>query len=94
MTISAYSTTVPAALSEAAERALQQSPYFFLRRVRVSTVGKTLFLRGAVPTQRLSDIADAIVSRIDGIDGVVNCLEVAQGTVISATAGRQMRIAG
>jgi osmotically-inducible protein OsmY len=94
MTLSAYAPTDPPALSQAAEQLLHASPYFYLRRLRCNAVGRTLFLRGAVPTQRLADIAEAIVSRVDGVDSVINCLDVAQGTMRPSSVVRTERIAG
>ena len=94
MTLSAYAPTDPPALSETAEQLLKASPYFYLRRVRCNAVGRILFLRGAVPTQRLADIAEAIVARVDGIDSVVNCLDVAEGKQQPTSVVRRARIAG
>lgn len=71
-------TTVvtPEAIGEIAERRLRSSPYFFLKTLRCDFEGGVLTLRGNVPYRQLKQFAEAIVSRVQGVEEVVNRVEV------------------
>jgi hypothetical protein len=61
-----------------AERRLRESPYYFLKRLKCDYLDGILTLRGRVPYYQLATCAEAIVSRVDGVEVVVNCLEVGE----------------
>ncbi len=76
-----------------AERRLRESPYFFLRRVRCEFHAGVLTLRGQVPFGQLKQFAEAIVSRVDGVQHIVNAVEVRDPAYASPSA-LAMRNAG
>lgn len=59
-----------------ATRKLRESPYFFLKNVSCHFDSGVLTLRGQVPQPQLKNFAEAIVWRIDGVDDVINRVEV------------------
>ncbi len=63
-------------IAQRAERCLRESRYYFLRQLTCDFQNGVLTLRGQVPLPQLVNCAELIVSRIDGVDVVVNCLEV------------------
>jgi BON domain len=70
------STTAPGDIGELAERRLRESPYFFLKKLRCDFNGGVLTLWGRVPHRQLKQFAEAIVSRIEGVEQIVNRVEV------------------
>jgi hypothetical protein len=62
--------------ADLAERALRSSPYLALRNVACDCRGGVLTLRGCLPTYYLKQVAQAVVSRIDGVRQIVNDIEV------------------
>lgn len=59
-----------------AEQRLRQSSYFALRYVACEYHEGVLILRGRVPSFYLSQIAQTLVRKVDGVELVVNRLEV------------------
>jgi hypothetical protein len=76
MTILPLPAQAPANVGALAQQKLHKSPYYFLKRVSCEYHEGVLTLRGRVPFARLKDCAESIVWRVDGIEAVVNCLEV------------------
>lgn len=68
--------TVPLSVGQIAERRLRESPYFYLRRLSCEFRSGKLTLRGRVPFSRLKQFAEAIVSRVAGVEEVINSVEV------------------
>jgi hypothetical protein len=66
----------PEEIGEIAERRLRASPYFFLKMLRCDFEGGVLTLRGHVPYRQLKQFAESIVSRVNGVEEVVNYVEV------------------
>ncbi len=71
-----------------AERKLRESPYYFLKRLTCDYLEGVLTLRGRVPFHQLATCAEVIVSRVDGVEAVVNCLEVGEPTTIAGSIRR------
>lgn len=74
---------------EIAQRRLRESPYFFLRSLTCQFDGGVVTLRGRVPYGQLKQFAEAIVCRVEGVEQVVNRVEVfdpTSGQVISPAA--------
>ncbi len=79
MTIEILPLSTPVAqsyVSELAERRLRESPYFFLRSLHCRFENGILTLQGRVPHGQLKQFAESIVSRVDGVQKVVNRVEV------------------
>jgi len=77
MQILPFSTTLaPAGIGEIAQRRLHESPYFFLKRVACEFHDGVLTLRGRVPYGQLKQFAESIVWRVEGVEEVVNQVEV------------------
>jgi osmotically-inducible protein OsmY len=77
MTILPLSTPVVVDdIGQLAERRLRESPYYFLRALRCHYRDGVLTVRGQVPNPQLRKFAEAIVSRIAGVEEVVNRVEV------------------
>ncbi len=77
MTILSLQTTLDGeTIGQTAERRLHESPYYFLRTLHCRVDGGVLTLAGRVPHSQLRPIAEAIVSRVEGVHTVVNCVEV------------------
>jgi osmotically-inducible protein OsmY len=68
--------TARASPADLAERALRGSPYLALRNVACDGHDGVLTLRGCLPTYYLKQVAQAIVARVDGVQQVVNEIEV------------------
>lgn len=67
---------VSASIAQVAERQLHQSPYFFLKSLRCRFDSGLLTLSGRVPYRQLKQFAESIVSRVEGVERVANCVEV------------------
>lgn len=65
-----------ASIVRAASRRLCESPYYFLKGISCHIDGGMLTLRGRVPMEPLREIAESIVSRVEGVRRVVNRIEV------------------
>ena len=64
------------ALAERAERQLRSNPYLALKNLTCEVQQGTLFLRGQLPTYYLKQVASAAVADLDGVERVVNQIEV------------------
>jgi osmotically-inducible protein OsmY len=85
--------TAPGKIGELAEQRLRQSPYFFLKNLRCEFNTGVLTLRGCVPYGQLKQFAESIVSRIQGVEEVVNRVEVLD-PVAGPIVARGVRNAG
>lgn len=65
-----------ATIGHRAHRRLCASPYFFLKSLDCDVEGGVLTLRGRVPLEPLKQFAEVIVSRVEGVQRVVNRIEV------------------
>jgi hypothetical protein len=63
-------------IAREAERLLRESPYYYLKGLRCDCQSGVLTLRGRVPLGSLRQFAEVIVSRVSGVDAVVNRIEV------------------
>ena len=63
----------------AALKLFQSSSYTTLRRLRCEVTDAVVIVHGILPSYYLKQIAQTIVLRLEGIEGVVNLVEV-QGT--------------
>jgi osmotically-inducible protein OsmY len=64
------------AIGQAAERRLRESPYYFLRTLRCRFDSGVLTLVGRVPLGQLKQFAENIVLRVEGVQHVINQVEV------------------
>ena len=69
-----------AAIVRRAQERLSLSPYAVLGRVAASYHRGTLRLRGCLPSQYLRQIAQELVSRVEGVNDVINQIEVRVAT--------------
>lgn len=77
MTILSLRTNLDAeSVCQAAERRLRESPYYFLRTVRCRFDAGVLTLVGRVPFGQLKQFAENIVLRVEGVQHVVNHVEI------------------
>jgi osmotically-inducible protein OsmY len=76
MKILELSVAAPGKIGELAEQRLRQSPYFFLKNLRCDFNEGVLTLRGRVPHRQLKQFAESIVSRIEGVEQIVNRVEI------------------
>jgi BON domain len=60
----------------AALKLLQSSSYTTLRRLRCEVTDAVVIVHGILPSYYLKQIAQTIVLRLEGIEGVVNLVEV------------------
>ena len=58
------------------ERRLRESSYYYLRSIRCGYESGVVTLRGRVPTFYLKQTVQAIVEKIEGVEQVVNLVEV------------------
>jgi osmotically-inducible protein OsmY len=71
--------SLPARLRTVAERAesrLRSNPYLALKNVSCEYCEGVLTLRGCLPTYYLKQIAQTAVARLDGVERIVNDIEV------------------
>jgi osmotically-inducible protein OsmY len=68
--------TTNSEVGEIAQRRLRESPYFFLKALSCHFDDGVLTLRGSVPIGQLKRFAESIVSRVEGVQEVVNRIEV------------------
>ncbi|MBI3838244.1 MAG: BON domain-containing protein [Planctomycetia bacterium] len=76
MKILQLTNAASAGIGDLAERRLRESPYFFLKNLRCEFNSGVLILRGGVPYRQLKQFAESIVSRIEGVEEIVNRVEV------------------
>jgi len=93
MQILPITDVTPATISQLAERRLRESPYFFLKSLTCHFEQGTLTLRGRVPHSQLKRFAESIVYRVDGVQNVVNQVEVYDPMRVSFS-GQAVRSAG
>jgi len=67
--------------AELAERALRNSPYLTLRNVTCECRDGVLSLGGCLPTYYLKQVAQAVVAHVEGVQQVVNNIEVVCGAM-------------
>src|ERR1700683_3777436 len=60
----------------AALKLLQSSSYTTLRRLRCEVMDAVVIVHGILPSYYLKQVAQTIVLRLEGIEGVVNLVEV------------------
>lgn len=65
-----------AQLRQAVELHLESCGYWYLRKIEVETAEDAVFIRGKVPTFYLKQIAQNLVGQVDGVEKVVNEIEV------------------
>jgi osmotically-inducible protein OsmY len=63
-------------IAEGAENCLRHNSYLALKNVRCECAEGVLTLRGCLPTYYLKQMAQAVVARIEGVQRVVNEIEV------------------
>jgi osmotically-inducible protein OsmY len=61
---------------QAVERRLRESSYYYLRSIRCFYEAGVVTLRGRVPTFYLKQTVQSIVEKIDGVEQVVNLVDV------------------
>ena len=61
---------------QAVERRLRESSYYYLRSIRCSYESGVVTLRGRVPTFYLKQTVQSIVEKIEGVEQVVNLVDV------------------
>ena len=64
------------AITQSAQQRLRESPYFYLRNLTCQFSHGVLTLQGKVPYQPLKQVAESIVSRVEGVVEVNNRIEV------------------
>jgi hypothetical protein len=71
--------SAPSQIAEVAESRLRGNGYLALRSISCTFDRGALVLRGYVPTYFLKQVAQEVVSKIDGVRAVDNRIEVADG---------------
>ena len=66
----------PGGIALIAREKLQGSSYSGVKRISCQCRQGVLTLRGAVPTYSMKQLAQAVVSMVDGVEQIVNCVEV------------------
>lgn len=72
------SKSFTSSLPEKVEHALQRSPQLCGFSVTCEQEGDTIFLQGIVPSYYLKQIAQTVASEVDGVDRLVNELDVSR----------------
>ena len=67
---------LPCGAAEAAEGRLRGNAYLALKNVTCEYRGGVLTLRGCLPTYYLKQMAQSVVARIDGVQRIINEIEV------------------
>ncbi len=65
-----------AILAARADQRIRSNPYLALRNITCEVLEGTLVLRGQLPTYYLKQVASAAVAGLDGIERIVNLIEV------------------
>lgn len=63
-------------VSERAEERLRSNPYLALKNVSCEYRDGVLTLRGCLPSYYLRQVAQAAVSGMEGVQSVIDCIEV------------------
>lgn len=66
----------PQQIAEGAENSLRHNSYLALKNVRCDYHEGVLTLRGCLPTYYLKQMAQSVVARIEGVQRIVNEIEV------------------
>ena len=66
----------PSALVDQVQGALSRSPYLSPKHVRVEAEQGVVRLEGAVRSFFHKQMAQEVIRRLDGVERIVNCLEV------------------
>jgi osmotically-inducible protein OsmY len=69
-------TPVVSPIVQAVERRLRESSYYYLRSIRCFYEAGVVTLRGRVPTFYLKQTVQSIVEKIEGVEQVVNLVDV------------------
>lgn len=75
-TLSIVPESAAMAIAVLAEQRLHNSPYFFLKGLRCRFQAGVLTVSGRVPYGQLRVLAEAIVSRVQGVERVANEVQV------------------
>jgi len=67
---------MPGRIGEFAQSQLRQSAYFALRDIRCACEDGVLTLCGRLPSYYLKQMAQALVTNVEGVSSVVNRIEV------------------
>ena len=70
-----------AAVAEAAKRRLRRDTYLFNKQITCEFHEGVLILRGSVPTYYLKQVAQALVAEVEGVQDVVNKIDVSPETL-------------
>jgi osmotically-inducible protein OsmY len=65
-----------AGVVQSIERRLRESSYYYLRTISAAYEAGVVTLRGRVPTFYLKQTVQALVERIEGVEQVVNLVDV------------------
>ena len=77
MTILPLQTSLePGTIGQLAERRLRESPYYFLRFLECRCEQGVVTLTGRVPHSQLRLFAESIVDRVEGVQRIVNRIEI------------------
>jgi len=74
---SRWSAPSAQAIAEAARQRLANSPYRSIQRLSCEVEGRILMLHGQLPSFYQNQLAQETVAGIEGVDRVVNLVEVA-----------------
>lgn len=66
--------------AELVQHRLRESPYFELRNLQCDNVDGQLVIRGRVPSFYLKQLAQTAVLSVDGVERIVDEVQVAQTT--------------
>jgi osmotically-inducible protein OsmY len=69
-------SVTPFATTEMAERALHSKPYQALKNVSCDWRDGVLVLRGRLPSYYLKQVAQEVVARLEGVEGMDNQIQV------------------
>ena len=69
-------TPVVSPIVQAVERRLRESSYYYLRTISAAYEAGVVTLTGRVPTFYLKQTVQALVEKIDGVERVVNLVDV------------------
>lgn len=73
--------TLSTSLSERVDSAIVSNPYLTGRRLRFETHGGRVTLQGVVGTFFQKQMAQEMVRRVEGVEVIDNCLEVASSAL-------------
>lgn len=70
-------------LADRVERRLRHSPYLALRNLTCTSQGDLVVLRGCLPTYYLKQVAQALAAQVEGVEQVVNEVEVVPSAAVA-----------